>query len=340
VIAATDLDQAPTAIPVRFGPRRLGHVNLYVSDLERSFAFYNGVLGLTLAFDEKELLARFLSNGNSHHDVALMQTTEHQLHGRDGKPQGTPGRAAGLNHIAFEMATEAELVDGVRRARAAGTDDGHYLDHQISRSVYVHATDGVEIEFYSDRTKDWRGTYAGLGTELMSERWDPFAAPASTSVNYTEDLVHEPAVNGLARPLRTARAAVMVADLDVARDFYRQTGGLGVLAEDLGDGRWSILCGSLGLPDLLLIERRADESLGFHHFGLELESMAELTATEARLHAAGVPIERIVATPRKRGLVLVDPDGMRVELFAATGPAGTLPAYADIADESNREYLS
>ncbi len=336
----TTTEISSASVPVAFGPRRLGHVNLYVSNLEASFAFYNEVLGLTLAFDEKELFARFLSNGNSHHDVALMQTTKEQLHGRDGKPQGTPGRPPGLNHIAFEMATEAELVEGVRRAREAGVDDGHYLDHQISRSVYVHATDGVEVEFYSDRTPDWRGTYAGLGTELMSERWDPFAAAADTRINYTEDLVHEPAAHGLARPLRTARAALMVADLAAARDFYLRTAGMQVLAEDLGSGRWIILSGSLGLPDLLLIERRADEPLGFHHFGLELSGLDELDATETRLRAASVPIERVVMTARKRGLVLVDPDGIRVELFAAAGPPDTLPAYEDVADETNRDYLS
>jgi catechol 2,3-dioxygenase len=174
----------------------------------------------------------------------------------------------------------------------------------------------------------------------MSERWDPFAAPASTAANYTADMTHAPAPEGIARPLRTARAALTVADLDVARDFYQQTAGLTVLAEDLGAGRWSILSGTLGLPDLLLIERRADETVGLHHFGLELADVDELSATVARLQAAGVPIEREVATARKRSVVLVDPDGIRVELFAALGAPDELPPYEAVADETTREYLA
>jgi catechol 2,3-dioxygenase len=337
----TEKSTGATKLPVPFVPRRLGHINLYISNLERSFEFYNRVLGLALVFDEKELFARFLSNGNSHHDVALMQTTKEQLHGRDGKPQGRPSAPVGLNHLAFEMASEAGLVEGIRRARSAsGEDAGHFLDHQISRSAYFHATDGVEVELYADSTPDWRGTYAGLGDELMSERWDPLAAPPSESNNYTAEMTHVPEPTGLARPLRTARAALVVSDLAEARDYYLNVIGLEVIEEDFGDGRWCILGGSVGLPDLLLLECLDSEPLGFHHFSLELASLTEFAATEARLHAAGIPVERVVSNPRKRGLVLVDPDGIRIELFALRADPAALPSYGSIATAGNREYLS
>jgi catechol 2,3-dioxygenase len=337
----TDATLTSTKVPSDFAPRRLGHINLYISNLERSFEFYNQVLGLALVFDEKELFVRFLSNGNSHHDVALMQTTKEQLHGRDGKPQGRPSAPVGLNHLAFEMASEAALVQGILRARAAAGDEaGHFLDHQISRSAYFHATDGVEVELYADSTPDWRGTYAGLGDELMSERWDPLAAPPSESNNYTVDMTHLPQPTGLARPLRTARAALVVTELEAARDYYLDVIGLTVVEEDLEDGRWSILGGSVGLPDLLLLERLQDETLGFHHFSLELPSLDEFEATQARLSEAGIPIERDSSNPRKRGLVLVDPDGIRIELFAARADASALPSYTAIATAELRSYLS
>jgi catechol 2,3-dioxygenase len=335
----TDTAPGSTKLATAFAPRRLGHINLYISNLERSFEFYNQVLGLALVFDEKELFARFLSNGNSHHDVALMQTTKEQLHGRDGQPQGRPSAPVGLNHLAFEMASEAALVEGIRRARAAsGEDAGHFLDHQISRSAYFHATDGVEIELYADSTPDWRGTYAGLGDELMSERWDPLAAPPSEIQNYTVDMNHLPEPTGLARPLRTARAAVVVSDLPAARGYYVDVIGLEVVEEDLGDLRWSILGGAVGLPDLLVLEQLQDEPLGFHHFSLELPSLAEFAATQDRLKEAGIPIERDTSTAFKRGLVLVDPDGIRVELFAAHPEVSG--DYRSIATAANRDYLS
>ena len=58
---------------IKFRPRRLGHVNLTVSDLERSMAFYTRVLGIEEVRREPDIKAGFLSNGNTHHDVALVE---------------------------------------------------------------------------------------------------------------------------------------------------------------------------------------------------------------------------------------------------------------------------
>ena len=44
-------------------PRRLGHVNLFVSDLERAMAFYEDVAGFHEIFREPDIQAGFLSNG-------------------------------------------------------------------------------------------------------------------------------------------------------------------------------------------------------------------------------------------------------------------------------------
>jgi catechol-2,3-dioxygenase len=49
----TDGTPGSTTLPALTAPRRLGHINLYISNLERSFEFYNQVLGLALVFDEK-----------------------------------------------------------------------------------------------------------------------------------------------------------------------------------------------------------------------------------------------------------------------------------------------
>ena len=58
---------------VDFNPRRLGHVNLYVGDLNSSTDFYTNVAGIELVRREPGIDAVFVSNGNTHHDVALMQ---------------------------------------------------------------------------------------------------------------------------------------------------------------------------------------------------------------------------------------------------------------------------
>ena len=58
---------------VDFKPRRLGHVNLFVGDLEKSTSFYTEVAGIELVRREPGIDAVFVSNGNTHHDIALMQ---------------------------------------------------------------------------------------------------------------------------------------------------------------------------------------------------------------------------------------------------------------------------
>ena len=73
---------------VRFGPRRLAHGNFFVRDVETSLDFYQRVCGLTLVFREPGIQAIFLSNGNSHHDVALMGISTEARIGRDGQGGG------------------------------------------------------------------------------------------------------------------------------------------------------------------------------------------------------------------------------------------------------------
>ncbi|MCU1453693.1 MAG: putative dioxygenase [Acidimicrobiales bacterium] len=336
--------ETPTGWPeVRFGPRRLGHVNLFVGDLDASFAFYHDVCGIELAFDETDLLARFLSNGNSHHDVAIMQATTRSLVGRDGQVQVSSERGAtpGLNHFAYELRTEAELVAGIERARALDCTIDSLYDHLISRSAYLPAPDGVEIEVYADSTTDWRGLYAGLASGLMSARWEPGAdGPPNEVPQFTEVPVHQPTEGAVARPLRTARAALVTAQLDEAITYYERVVGLQLLEVDRGAGRWAILGGSLGQPDLLLLERLADEPLGYHHVGLELADLAELAATVERAGAAGIPIERTVAHAKKQGIVLRDPDGMAVELFAHDPHADPSTTYASVVTAETRDFLT
>lgn len=331
----------PTAWPaVRFRPRRFGHVNMYVGDLQASYAFYHDLLGLADAFDEYGLEAWFLSNGNSHHDVALMQASERTLVGRDGLEQKASDRGSRpeLNHLAFEMPTERLLVEGIQRAEAGGLEVHRYYDHQISRSVYLPDPDGVEVEIYADSTPDWRELFDELGDELLSARWQPGAEEPSDDHNYVTTLDHQPVEGAPAQPLRTANATVVVADLARTLAFYEEVVGLVTVESDLAGGRWAVLAGTVGLPDLLLLESRDQLELGFHHFGLELAGLDEVDATERRLADRGVDLVHRATTAKKRSLVVLDPDGVPVELFAVVPGSEAVP-YREVAPVTGREFL-
>jgi catechol 2,3-dioxygenase len=304
----------PTA---RFEPRRLCHVNLYVGDVAAAVAFYRDMCGLTVVFEEPGIGAAFLSNGNSHHDVALMQASTVELAGRDGQVQVEAGRGTtpGLNHLAWEIATERELVAAIAAAPEHGVKVERLLDHVISRSAYLADPDGVWLEFYSDSTADWRGVYRQMENQLISARWSPDLDTASDISNITENARLTPVEDAAMRTLRASRAAIVVSSLDQSVGFYTQQLGLGLRTLSAEHG-FAILSGRLGLPDLLLLQQQEpSEPLGLHHFGLEVGSEAELDEGARRLEAARVVIAEELSSPAGRALVVRDPDDRLVEFF-------------------------
>src|SRR5690606_18126859 len=124
-------------------PRRLAHFNLYVSNLEAATGFYQDVCGIRYIAAEPHVPIRFFTNGSSHHELGLIELREGDRIGRDGFVQGTtkPGQKPGLNHLGWEMESEAQLVDAYRRLKSTGVIS-HTADHTIARSVYVADPDG------------------------------------------------------------------------------------------------------------------------------------------------------------------------------------------------------
>lgn len=307
-----------------FRPRRLAHVNLFVSDLGRSLEFYTTVCGLTPVFEEPGIATVFLSNGNSHHDLALMEISEQARVGRDGNVQVSRGRgrAAGLNHLGWELASEAELVDAIRRVRATGARLHRTVDHQISHSAYLFDPDGTYLEMYADASDDWHAVYAENSGRLITGNWDPEGAPADPRERFTADPDYTVVDGAALHPLCTARACLAVADLDSALDFYHRLGGLTVLRSG---PEGAVLGGTLGLPDLTLL--RAGDGLepGLSHFGLRLREEADLAAGAARAAAAGVEPVATVDAAHKKSVVLRDPDGVLVEFLVPGDPTATLP---------------
>ncbi len=85
---------------------KVGHVVLRVRDVEDSLAFYGDVLGLREVGRGEfgEGLMVFLSTGDNHHDLALVQ----------GDADG-PGGPIGLHHFAFKI---GDTVDELVAAKA------------------------------------------------------------------------------------------------------------------------------------------------------------------------------------------------------------------------------
>jgi catechol 2,3-dioxygenase len=139
----------PAADSEPIDPRvRVGHVHLKVADLERSLAFYCGVLGFGL----HGLLgneAAFLAAGSYHHHLAI-NTWESR--GSSPPAEGSTG----LHHVAFVYPTRAALGDALRRLRAAAVKLTGASDHGGTEAIYLRDPDGNGVELYWDRPeKEW-----------------------------------------------------------------------------------------------------------------------------------------------------------------------------------------
>ena len=120
---------------------RLGPVDLTVRDLDRSAAWYQQSLGLTV-HDRADQRAE-LGDGR---DVVLV------LH---EDPAATPaGRHAGLYHYALLFATREELARAALRLAAARTPIQGASDHGTHEAIYLPDPDGNGIELAADRPRE------------------------------------------------------------------------------------------------------------------------------------------------------------------------------------------
>ena len=138
----------------------VGHVHLKVADLDRSLAFWHGVLG----FDVQQRMgtsAAFISAGGYHHHIAL-NTWE----SAGGSPP--PRGATGLYHVAIRYPDRASLADALRRVINAGIALDGASDHGVSEALYLRDPDDNGVELYRDRPEaEWpRGPDGNLQMTL------------------------------------------------------------------------------------------------------------------------------------------------------------------------------
>lgn len=133
---------------------RIGHVHLKVADLERSLAFYCGVLGFELT-QRYGTQAAFVSAGGYHHHIGLNTWAS-----QGGSPP--PAGTTGLYHVAIVYPSRRALADALGRLLDAGVSLDGASDHGVSEVLYLRDPDGNGIELYWDRPPEaWPRTDAG-----------------------------------------------------------------------------------------------------------------------------------------------------------------------------------
>jgi catechol 2,3-dioxygenase len=143
---------------------RIGHVHLKVAVLERSLAFFCGVLGFELT-QRYGAEAAFVSAGGYHHHIGL---NVWESAGGAPPPPGTTG----LFHLAILYPSRRALADALRRLLRADIPLDGASDHGVSEALYLRDPDDNGVELYWDRPQElWPRTPSG-GLAMFTRRLD------------------------------------------------------------------------------------------------------------------------------------------------------------------------
>ena len=130
--------------------KELGHIVLYVRDVEVSRGFYRDVLGWREISGVEHRMAMF-SSGRTHHELLLIEV------GPNAAPI-PPSPRVGMYHFGLKVGTtDDELREAYQTLVNAGANVVGSADHGVTHSLYIADPDGNEIELYIDvQPEVWR----------------------------------------------------------------------------------------------------------------------------------------------------------------------------------------
>jgi catechol 2,3-dioxygenase len=274
---------------------RLGGVELTVTDLERSIAFYADVLGLRVSRREPGVVAL----GVGGEDLVTLHENPNARR---------PGRESGIYHLALLFPTREDLARVALRLAASRTPIDGASDHGVSEAIYLPDPDGIGVELAADRPQaEWA---EGAAAEFQH------GGPAPLDLRDLLDRVAGEAPTQLAPAgLKIGHVHLHVGALDEGLRFYRDAIGFEVQME---------------LPTALFVSAggyhhhvafnvwrgrgvpaAGSGVLGLRHWTLILDGEEELGAVRSRLAALGFAVEE-----REDGLIARDPANIAVRITA------------------------
>lgn len=179
---------------------QMGPVELSVSDLERSLAYWQQRIGL-------RVLARDGGRASLGVDRELVRLVE--------EPGARPARGyAGLYHVALLLPSRRALANWLLHVIRDEVPLEGLSDHAVSEAVYLRDPDQHGIEVYADRPREqWEGKVMERMTTLPLDVEDLLQAAEGVEV-------------GLPEGTTVGHVHLCVADVDAAVAFY--TGELGM----------------------------------------------------------------------------------------------------------------
>jgi catechol 2,3-dioxygenase len=271
----------------------IGYVHLTVSDLERSLAFYQDILGFKLHRRDGD--TAHLGAGGP--DLLLL--TE-----RPGaRPR--PSRSTGLYHFAILVPSRADLAQALLHFIETRTPLQGLSDHLVSEAIYLADPDENGIEIYSDRphaTWQFEGTQVRMDTKSLDVE------------GLLSELGRGDAWNGLSAETVIGHVHLHVANLAEAQAFYVGVLGFNIM-QRYGSQALFVSAGGyhhhIGLNTWAGVGAHPppSEAAGLRTFIIRLPNETELARLTSRLREAGLAFEEasdgvLVRDPSQNCLLL------------------------------------
>lgn len=266
----------------------IGAAALNVSNLRRSVAFYENIIGLAVHDESGDRVTLGAPGGA----IPLLHLTE--------QPNGSPSRGGtGLYHFALLVPAQVELARVLRHFSQTRTPLQGLSDHFVSEAIYLADPDGNGIEIYRDRPRsEWTFENGALnmGTVYMDVEGVMRALDG-----------HDPTWRKLPAATLMGHMHLHVSNLAETQRFYGDLLGLDVMVRFPGAALFMSKDGYHHHMGLNTWRRGAPspitpDTLGLRWFEMRLGAAHE--AALARLAEADVPLEQ-----RDAGVLVRDPAG-------------------------------
>jgi catechol-2,3-dioxygenase len=120
-------------------PTKLAHFVVRSNRYEETVRWYETVLGAKPVFGNPFLT--FLTYDDEHHRIAVVNLPD---------LENASPKAAGIDHVAFTLATLEDLLHTYRRLRREGIVPYWCINHGPTTSMYFRDPNGIQVELQVD----------------------------------------------------------------------------------------------------------------------------------------------------------------------------------------------